>query len=684
MRSHRTRWVLTVGTALSLTACREDPVRPGTNPRGGDPNATRVTASYVVSNLNDAGPGSLRQAILDANADGGPDDITFTVNGTITLASTLTVTDAAGLTIHGTGQTLNGNSTVGIMTVAANAELDVDNLTFFNGNGGAFPASGGISMLGAGLVVRNSTFTNNSSDVGGALNLALGYTTVENSTITGNEARQVVGGGIAHQGTSLTIVNTTITGNTGSGINSANQSFVYNSTITNNSANGIQQGGTLTLANTILAGNAGDCSNFGTIVPSGANLVGDGSCAIPGALSGDPKLGVLSNNGGPTQTQPLLSGSPAINAGSDAVCAASLVNGRDQRGVTRPQGAHCDLGAYELVLGNRLAYLWAQTASPTIGVPYAPDAQRNYNGKGLPNSVTRVNTGVYTMKLGGMAKAFVPTNTETFIVTAYSQGKVRCNVLSWGDLGADLQVTVQCAGYTGAPVNSRFSLLMVGDNSLVGRLGFAWADQPTSPQYSPSSAYAFNSSGLPISISRGGTGSYNVDLGLARPGGGLPESYLTTAFGNTDPQCSVTVWAATAFVGCYSRAAGGQLTDARYNILHVEQGRPGMRFGFAWADQPTAPTTYAPNPNYATSTGGAIAITRTQKGVYTVDFAGLEKPVATRTENVQVSAIGSGFHACTVPAWPKTPSGTGLRVWVVCRNAAGLVEDSYFTVLVVE
>jgi hypothetical protein len=159
---------------------------------------------------------------------------------------------------------------------------------------------------------------------------------------------------------------------------------------------------------------------------------------------------------------------------------------------------------------------------------------------------------------------------------------------------------------------------------------------------------------------------------------------MITSYNNPDSQCSIAGWGTTAFVGCYSRAGGGAAADAQYDVLHVEQGRPGRRFGFAWADQPSVSTTYAPNSYYATSTGGAIAITRTQKGVYTVDFTGLQKPVATRTENVQVSAYGSGFHACTVPAWPKTPSGTGLRVWVVCRNAAGAVADSYFTVLVVE
>ena len=68
----------------------------------------------------------------------------------------------------------------------------------------------------------------------------------------------------------------------------------------------------------------------------------------------NPLLGPLANNGGPTQTFALLPGSPAIDAGNDAVCMAAVgapdygAGGFDQRGVTRPHGSHCDIGAFEL------------------------------------------------------------------------------------------------------------------------------------------------------------------------------------------------------------------------------------------------------------------------------------------------------------------------------------------------
>ncbi|WP_345309022.1 choice-of-anchor Q domain-containing protein [Candidatus Villigracilis saccharophilus] len=99
--------------------------------------------------------------------------------------------------------------------------------------------------------------------------------------------------------------------------------------------------------------NGDDCVNSGGgTVTAKNNLIEavgafSNACGLTNGVNGniigsDPLLGPLANNGGPTQTMALLSGSPAINAGDDADCEAT-----DQRGVTRPQGSHCDIGAYE-------------------------------------------------------------------------------------------------------------------------------------------------------------------------------------------------------------------------------------------------------------------------------------------------------------------------------------------------
>jgi hypothetical protein len=113
---------------------------------------------------------------------------------------------------------------------------------------------------------------------------------------------------------------------------------------TNGSAGGgIRTTGGL-LDNTLLSANApSNCS--GIITDAGHNLSSDSSCAFTGVGSlnnTDAKLGPLADNGGPTLTVALLSGSPAINAGASAGAPTT-----DQRGVTRPQGPGVDIGAFE-------------------------------------------------------------------------------------------------------------------------------------------------------------------------------------------------------------------------------------------------------------------------------------------------------------------------------------------------
>ena len=114
------------------------------------------------------------------------------------------------------------------------------------------------------------------------------------------------------------------------------------------------------MLNTIIAANSGgDCTFTGTVTSQGRNLDGDGTCNLtdgsdlPGSTA---LLATLQNNGGPTLTHALLTGSPALDAGDDTSAPAT-----DQRGTARPQGSASDIGAFELAVAT-------PTPTPVPGV----------------------------------------------------------------------------------------------------------------------------------------------------------------------------------------------------------------------------------------------------------------------------------------------------------------------------
>ena len=361
-------------------------------------------APYLVTSTQDSGPGSLRQAIADANAASGADTITFSplLSGSIGLTSTLSITDAAGLTIDAQGRNIYlRRASSGFPLFAVNAGLELTGLTIVGGAGvstidnrstlrvvnsilsfntGNSTNQGGAIYNGGTLTVVNSTFNNNVATQGGVIFNA-GTLTVVNSTLSGNQAIGK-GGAIYNEGT-LTVVNSTLSGNSATTEGGAifnNQSgrvgsmTILNSTI---SANSARMGGGIfnlpnspaTITNTLLAGNTGslsgpDCGTQGNITSGGHNLIGNtADCSITagaGDLLGtaaapvNPLLGALGDHGGSTFTHALLPGSPARDAGDNAACASALtVNNLDQRGEFRPfngdgvGAAICDIGAYE-------------------------------------------------------------------------------------------------------------------------------------------------------------------------------------------------------------------------------------------------------------------------------------------------------------------------------------------------
>jgi LPXTG-site transpeptidase (sortase) family protein len=334
---------------------------------------------------------------------------------------TLTVTDCTfsgnqattGIAPGGGGISNDGIATVTNNTFSGNSAgylgggifnsgtLTVANSTF---SGNSADQGGGINNYYL-LNVTDSTFTGNSATDGGGLYNLSSTLMLKDCTVSGNSADQ--GGGAYNDGT-LIVTNSTFSNNSaneyGGGIINYNTLNVTNSTFSGNSADefggGIDndRGGTLNYANTILANSTkgGDCYNDGGAIGTNTqNLIKNNAsfpndCGTP-SLTGDPLLNSLSNNGGKTQTMALLSGSPAIDAGDDTTCAASPVNNQDQRGVTRPQGTHCDIGAYEygpvipVVNASTPAANATLTSLTTISVAFNQDMLHDGSSKAANN-----------------------------------------------------------------------------------------------------------------------------------------------------------------------------------------------------------------------------------------------------------------------------------------------------------
>jgi len=242
--------------------------------------------------------------------------------------------------------------------IANSGALTISN-SIINGNhagsycnaGPCYAVGGGIYNQGTLMTIKNSTLTGNSAStacsasvscqvgVGGAFYSFGGTVTLNNSTVSASSAYRCSG----------------VCGGTGGAIAiGAGNLAMNNSTVSGNPAGGIFNSGIATLQNSIVTNNPGtNC--VGTITSHGYNLSSDGSCTFKN--SGDrnntnPLLGTLGYYGGPTPTIPLLTGSPAIDAGNPGGCTDGHGNllKTDQRGQPRPDPEDtggCDMGAYE-------------------------------------------------------------------------------------------------------------------------------------------------------------------------------------------------------------------------------------------------------------------------------------------------------------------------------------------------
>jgi hypothetical protein len=273
---------------------------------------------------------------------------------------------SGGATVTISNSTLSGNSAGNLgggIHLFGTATITNSTLSGNSASGG-----GGIGNSGGMLTINNSTVSGNSAANGAGIFIVSGATlTISNSTLSSNSASSQ-GGSIFSSGTTttVTITNSTLSNNSanfGGGIvNFSSTVTISNSTLSGNSA-GTQGGGIynffstsiVNIKNSIVANSpsGGNCSNTGTFNPTGTNLASDATC--PGfthVTSAQLNLGPLQvNPPGTTATHALNLGSAAFNAVTDCTLQDGVTPvTQDQRGVPRPQGGLCDVGAYEFII----------------------------------------------------------------------------------------------------------------------------------------------------------------------------------------------------------------------------------------------------------------------------------------------------------------------------------------------
>jgi CSLREA domain-containing protein len=214
--------------------------------------------------------------------------------------------------------------------------------------------SAGVLSVSRSLIARNTGTATDGFLLGGGIAVDGGRTSIANSTLSANSA--LTGGGVWFSGGGVvSVLNATIAHNAGEGI--------YISPPSRARRVAANPNGNVTVQNTILAANAGGACGGDVPGVTGHSLSDDGTCAFAGA--GDRQntnagLQPLTGAG----VHPLAPGSAALDTADDALCPGS-----DQLGTARPQGAHCDTGAYELPVAPPPVETVTPTPTPTVGAP---------------------------------------------------------------------------------------------------------------------------------------------------------------------------------------------------------------------------------------------------------------------------------------------------------------------------
>ncbi|MCU0268831.1 MAG: hypothetical protein MUF83_09300 [Acidimicrobiales bacterium] len=247
------------------------------------PGAPASAATFTVSNTNDSGPGSLRQAVVDANTAPGADTVVIPAGlGAITLTSTIQLTDTSGTTIQGNGNTVSFPS-----STAFNSNFGVpytlDTLTI--------EADQAANTLDGDLTITNSILdvTNQGA------NTLNGTLTVANSTITSSDdGLNTLDGDIAVTGTAMAIGD-------GTGINSRDGavtltgSTIVSTVVDDGQAVNTSSGDITVTESEIAVGDRAVNSGSGAIIVLRSSVIGTGDQTGTGVNDGEGPISVVNS-----------------------------------------------------------------------------------------------------------------------------------------------------------------------------------------------------------------------------------------------------------------------------------------------------------------------------------------------------------------------------------------------------
>jgi CSLREA domain-containing protein len=335
--------------------------------------------------------------------------INFGSNGTLNITnSVISNNTAPSTTSCGAGLFNNTAATVNI----TNSTFENNDCTAAGADGGGiFKGTGGI------LNISNSTFLgNDAAENGGAAHFSPSTVNITNSTFFNNTADK--GGAIQTGGATVTVDFSTFSGN------------VATSALTNRGGAIQVSTGTVAINRSILANSTGhDCDETTDGLTTITNsLVEDQfDCNGTPTSTQDPDLGALANNGGQTLTMAIGDDSPAHDAALSCNSVAT-----DQRGVTRPQGNACDLGAFEVATDPTVLSIVAASPNPTSAatVDYTVTFSEPVTGVG-PSDFSLNLSGVVGATVTAVAPVSGPASVYTVTVnTGNGSGTLQLRVPS--------------------------------------------------------------------------------------------------------------------------------------------------------------------------------------------------------------------------------------------------------------